>query len=134
MPFGKMAYCHLHICLGFWIEWNIIMQLNEQIYNCLLIIASLSKLTIVWNIRCELIISFSRNLKFSNFFFPKKNILWKKTGNIISFFRLLYFKMWNLQNNIVRPQYNVDLSMVLQYTRFQTTITRNYQDFNLKFP
>jgi hypothetical protein len=132
MPFGKMAYCHLHICLGFWIEWNTIKQLNEQIYNFPLIIASLSKLTIVCNIICELIISFSRNLKFLNFFFSKNKILWKKTGNIIAFFGLLYFKMWNLQNNIVSTHYNVDLAMVLQYTRFQATITRNYENFNLK--
>jgi len=131
-PLAKWHMTHLHIWLGFWIEWNIIMQLNEQIKKNSLIIASLSKLTIVCNIRCELIRSFSRNLKFSNFFFSKNKNLWKKTGNIITFFRLLYFKMCNLQNNIVSPHYNVDLAMVLQYTRFQATITRNYQDFNFK--
>ncbi len=41
--------------------------------------------------------------------------------------------MWNLQNNIVNPHYNVDLAIILQYIRFQDTITRNYKDFNLKF-
>jgi hypothetical protein len=40
--------------------------------------------------------------------------------------------MWNLQNSIVSPHYKVDLAMVLQYTRFQATITRNYQEFNFK--
>ncbi len=49
-----------------------------------------------------------------------------------SFFRLLYFKMWNVPNNIVSPHYNVDLAMVLQYIRFQATITTNYENFNLK--
>jgi len=112
-PLAKWHMTHLHIWLGFWIEWNIIMQLNEYIYIFPLIIASLSKLTIVCNIICELIISFSRNLKFSNLFFSKNKILWKKTWNIIAYFRLLYFKMWNLQNNIVSPHYNVDLAMVL---------------------
>jgi hypothetical protein len=115
-----------------WIEWNIVMQLYEHIYNFPLIIISLSKLTIVCNILCELIISFSRNLKFSKKKNSKNKILWKKTRNIIACFRLLYFRMWNLQNNIVSPHYNVDLAMVLQYTRFQATITRNYQDFNFK--
>jgi hypothetical protein len=62
--------------------------------------------------------------------FSKKKIFVKENNEYYSFFRLLYFKMWNVQINIVSPHYNVDLAMVLQYIRFQVTITRNYEDFN----
>jgi len=54
----------------------------------------------------------------------------KENNEYYIFYRLLYFKMWNVQNNIVTPHYNVDLAMVLQYIRSQVTITKNYEDFN----
>jgi hypothetical protein len=63
------------------------MQLDERIYNFPLIIASLSKLTIVCNIRCELIISFSRNLKFS-----KKQNFVKENREYYSFLDYYIFR------------------------------------------
>jgi hypothetical protein len=71
--------------------------------------------------------------KFENFdkkYFKKKNCEGKQ--DYYRLLQLLYFKLWNLQNNIVSWHYNVDLAMVLQYIRFQAKITRNYEDFNLK--
>jgi hypothetical protein len=132
MPFRKMAYCHLHILLALWIEWNIIMQLNEKNYNFPLIIASLNKITIVCNIRCELIISFSRNLKSSKKTFQTNICEGKQEYYCLLWF--LYFKLWNLQNNIISRHYNVDLAMVHNILGFKLKSQEIMKTLILKFP